>query len=55
MIVSHSGSMQVHDHVLRPLLDPIGSTRPAELAVAPDTIDRLAAGRIADGHIPTAA
>jgi DNA-binding IclR family transcriptional regulator len=46
---------KVYDHVLRPLMAPGRPNAPPELAAALDTLDRLAADRIANARIPTAA
>ena len=46
---------KVYDHVLRPLMAPDRPNAPPELAAALDTLDRLAAGHIAQARVPTAA
>ena len=46
---------KVYDHVLRPLMAPGRPNAPPELAAALDTLDRLAADRIANARVPTAA
>src|SRR5205823_4578323 len=45
---------KVYDHVLRPLMAPDRPNAPPELAVALDTLDRLAARHIASARVPTA-
>ena len=46
---------KVYDHVLRPLMAPDRPNAPPELLAALDSLDRLAASRIADARVPTAA
>ena len=46
---------KVYDHILRPLMAPDRPNAPPELAAALDTLDRLAAGHIAQARVPTAA
>jgi hypothetical protein len=46
---------KVYDHVLRPLMAPDRPNAPPELAAALATLDRLAAGHIAQARVPTAA
>ena len=46
---------KVYNHVLRPLMAPDRPNAPPELAAALDTLDRLAAGHIAQARVPTAA
>jgi hypothetical protein len=46
---------KIYDHVLRPLMAPDRPNAPPELAAALDTLDRLAAGHIAQARVPTAA
>ena len=46
---------KVYDHILRPLMAPDRPNAPPELAAALDTLDRLAAGHIAQARVPAAA
>jgi hypothetical protein len=46
---------KVYDHVLRPLMAPDRPNAPPELLAALDSLDRLAASRIADARVPTPA
>src|SRR6266404_3242776 len=46
---------KVYDHILSPLMAPHRPNAPPELAAALATLDRLAAGHIAQARVPTAA